>query len=171
MGPVWPHKVAVALRRVFCVCIVLMRRPQGGKREDRVFKKFTYRGIDLDTLLGLSKKDLMDKLLARQRRRLSSRGLQPKTQWLINKLRAAKKAAPPGEKPAVVKTHLRNTVILPEMIGSVVGVYNGKVFNVVEIKPDMVGYYLGEFSITYKPIRHGRPGIGATNSSRFIPLK
>jgi ribosomal protein uS19 len=91
-----------------------------------VFKKFSYRGIDLDTLLGLSKKDLMDKLLARQRRRLSSRGLQPKTQTLINKLRAAKKAAPPGEKPAVIKTHLRNMVILPEMIGSVIGVYNGK---------------------------------------------
>ena len=70
-----------------------------------------------------------------------------------------------------MKTHLRNMVILPEMIGSVIGVYNGKVFNVVEIKPDMVGYYLGEFSITYKPIRHGRPGIGATNSSRFVPLK
>jgi small subunit ribosomal protein S15e len=101
---------------------------QAGKtREDRVFKKFMYRGIDLDTLLGLSKKDLMDKLLARQRRRLSSRGLQPKTQTLINKLRAAKKAAPPGEKPAVIKTHLRNMVILPEMIGSVIGVYNGKV--------------------------------------------
>lgn len=38
----------------------------------------------------------------------------------------------------------------------------------MEIKPEMVGYYLGEFSITYKPVRHGRPGIGATNSSRFV---
>lgn len=141
------------------------------KKRDRVFKKFSFRGIDLDTLLGLSKKDLMGMLVARQRRRLSTRGLQPKTQTLINKLRAAKKAAPAGEKPAIVKTHLRNMVILPEMIGSVLAVYNGKVYNIVEIKPDMVGYYLGEFSITYKPIRHGRPGIGATNSSRFIPLK
>ena len=123
------------------------------KREDRVFRKFSFRGIDLDQLLGLSKKDLMGMLLARQRRRLSTRGLQPKTQNLINKLRAAKKAAPPGEKPAVIKTHLRNMVILPEMIGSVIGIYNGKVYNVAEIKPDMVGYYLGEFSITYKPIR------------------
>ena len=35
----------------------------------------------------------------------------------------------------------------------------------------MVGHYLGEFSITYKPVKHGRPGIGATHSSRFIPLK
>jgi small subunit ribosomal protein S15e len=57
------------------------------------------------------------------------------------------------------------------MVGSVVGVYNGKQFNAVEIKGEMIGHYLGEFSMTYKPVRHGRPGIGATHSSRFIPLK
>ncbi|XP_025078071.1 40S ribosomal protein S15-like [Pomacea canaliculata] len=71
----------------------------------------------------------------------------------------------------VVKTHLRDMIIVPEMIGSIVGVYNGKTFNQVEIKPEMIGHYLGEFSITYKPVKHGRPGIGATHSSRFIPLK
>ena len=49
-------------------------------------------------------------------------------------------------------------VIVPEMIGSVVGVYNGKVFNNVEIKPDMIGTYLGEYSITYRPVAHGRGG-------------
>ena len=80
-------------------------------------------------------------------------------------------AAGPLEKPAPVKTHLRDMIIVPEMIGSTVAVYNGKVFNLVDIKAEMVGYYLGEFSITYRPVRHGRPGIGGTNSSRFIPLK
>ncbi|CAN0442823.1 unnamed protein product, partial [Ectocarpus sp. 12 AP-2014] len=99
--------------------------------------------------------------------------------------------AAPGEKPKGIKTHLRNMLIVPEMIGSIVGIYNGqcafpggdclakgippvshsrKSMNGVEIKPEMVGHYLGEFSITYKPVRHGRPGIGSTNSSRFIPL-
>ena len=63
-----------------------------------------------------------------------------------------------GEKPEAVRTHLRNMVIVPEMIGSVVGVYNGKVFNNVEIKPDMIGTYLGEYSITYRPVAHGRGG-------------
>ena len=53
---------------------------------------------------------------------------------LLKKLRAAKKEATELEKPAVVKTHLRNMVIVPEMVGSVVGVYNGKVFNSVEVK-------------------------------------
>ena len=62
-------------------------------------------------------------------------------------------------------------IIVPEMIGSVIGVYNGKTFNQVEIKPEMIGHYLAEFSISYKPVKHGRPGIGATHSSRFIPLK
>lgn len=80
-------------------------------------------------------------------------------------------AAGPLDKPEPVKTHVRDMIILPELVGSVVAVYNGKVFNLVEIKAEMVGYYLGEFSITYRPVRHGRPGIGSTNSSRFIPLK
>ena len=82
-----------------------------------------------------------------------------------------KREAPAGEKPEPVRTHLRNMIIVPEMIGSIIGVYNGKTFNQVEIKPEMIGHYLAEFSISYKPVKHGRPGIGATHSSRFIPLK
>ncbi|KAL1788693.1 40S ribosomal protein S15 [Sigmodon hispidus] len=74
------------------------------------------------------------------------------------------------EKPEVVKTHLRDMIILPEMVGSMVGIYNGKTFNQVEIKPDTIGHCLGEFSITYKPVKHGRPGIGATHSSVSSPL-
>ncbi len=61
--------------------------------------------------------------------------------------------------------------MLSEMVGSVVGIYSGKVFNTVEIRPEMIGKYLAEFSISYKPTLHGRPGLGATHSSRFIPLK
>ncbi|KAF5816679.1 putative ribosomal protein S19/S15 [Helianthus annuus] len=79
--------------------------------------------------------------------------------------------APAGEKPELVKTHLRNMIIVPEMTGSVAGVYNGNTFNQIEIKPEMIDHYLAEFSISYKPVKHGRPGIGATHSSRFIPLK
>ncbi len=73
------------------------------------------------------------------------------------------------EKPEPVKTHLRNMVIIPEMVGAQVAVYNGKVFNLVEIKADMIGYYLGEFSITYHPVRHGRPGLGGANG-KFMPM-
>merc|ERR1711878_225097 len=140
------------------------------KRKRRAFRKFTYRGVDLDQLLDFSHEQLMELFRCRIRRRFS-RGLTRKPMTLVKRLRKAKKEAPPMEKPEVVKTHLRNMIILPAMIGSIVGVYNGKTFNQVEIKPEMIGHYLGEFSITYKPVKHGRPGIGATHSSRFIPLK
>ncbi|MCD1171643.1 30S ribosomal protein S19, partial [Bacillus anthracis] len=136
----------------------------------RTFRKFTYRGVDLDQLLDLPQEQLAELLCCRARRRFY-RGLKRKPMVLITKLRKAKKEAPPNEKPEVVKTHLRNMIIVPEMVGSIVGVYNGKAFTQVEIKPEMIGHYLGEFSMTYKPVKHGRPGIGATHSSRFIPLK
>ncbi|KAF1803383.1 ribosomal protein S19-domain-containing protein [Mucor lusitanicus] len=136
----------------------------------RTFRKFTYRGIDLEQLLDLSSEQFMELVHCRARRRFQ-RGLKRKPMGLIKKLRAAKKNAAPGEKPEVVKTHLRNMIIVPEMIGSVIGIYNGKVFNQVEIKPEMTGHYLAEFSISYKPVKHGRPGIGATHSSKFVPLK
>jgi len=137
----------------------------------RTFRKYSYRGVDLDNLLDLSNEALLQLLHARARRKLSH-GLKRKPTALLKKLRKAKKACTGvGEKPAAVKTHLRNMIIVPEMIGSNIGVYNGKTFNQIEIKPDMIGHYLGEFSLTYKPVKHGRPGIGATHSSRFIPLK
>jgi len=139
-------------------------------KKKRTFKRYTYRGVDLEQLLDMSEKQFMELTHARARRRLS-RGLKRKQMALLKKLRNAKKNAGPLEKPEVVKTHLRDMVIMPEMVGSIVGVYNGKVFNQVEVKPEMIGHYLGEFSITYKPVKHGRPGIGATHSSRFIPLK
>lgn len=75
----------------------------------------------------------MELMHARARRRFS-RGLKRKPMALVKKLRKAKKEAPPNEKPEVVKTHLRNMIIVPEMVGSIVGVYNGKAFNQVEIK-------------------------------------
>ncbi|CCE88879.1 Piso0_001669 [Millerozyma farinosa CBS 7064] len=140
---------------------------EAGDKKKRVFKTFSYRGVDLKDLLEMPTEEFTKLCGARVRRRFS-RGLGAKPMGLINKLRAAKLAADPNEKPAIVKTHLRNMIIVPEMIGSVVGVYNGKVFNTVEIKPEMVGHYLGEFSITYTPVRHGRAGNA---SSRFIPLR
>lgn len=139
-------------------------------KKKRTFRKFSYRGVDLDQLLDLSTEELMKLLPCRVRRKFN-RGLKRKPMALIKRLRKAKKEAPALEKPAVVKTHLRDMIIVPEMIGSIIGVYQGKTFNQVEVKPEMIGHYLGEFSITYKPVKHGRPGIGATHSSRFIPLK
>ncbi|KZV53686.1 hypothetical protein F511_27431 [Dorcoceras hygrometricum] len=127
-----------------------------GQPKKRTFKKFSFRGVDLDALLDMSTDELVKLFNARARRRFQ-RGLKRKPMALIKKLRKAKLEAPPGEKPALVRTHLRNMIIVPEMIGSVLGVYNGKTFNPVEIKPEMIGHYLAEFSISYKPVKHGRP--------------
>ncbi|CAM5083585.1 unnamed protein product [Natator depressus] len=109
----------------------------------------------------MSYEKLMQLYSARQHRRLNH-SLRHKQHSLLKHLRKAKKEAPPMEKPEVVKTHLRDMIILPEMVGSMVGVYNGKTFNQVEIKPEMIGHYLGKFSITYKPVKHGIPGMGAS---------
>jgi small subunit ribosomal protein S15e len=138
-------------------------------RKKRQFRKFTFRGIELEALLDLTNDELMDLVCARARRRMS-RGLKRKPMALIKRLRQAKKEAPTGEKPRGIKTHLRNMIIVPEMIGSIIGIYNGKMFCGVEMKPEMVGMYLGEFAITYKPVRHGRPGVSAAHQTRFIPL-
>merc|ERR1711953_1508893 len=137
-----------------------------GEPKKRTFKKYSYRGIDLDKLLDFSNQDLMELFRARQRRKFS-RGIKRAPITLLKKLRKAKRETAYGEKPEAVKTHLRNMVIVPEMIGSVVGVYNGKQYINVEIKPEMIGHYLAEFSITYKPISHGGKGGG----SKFVPFK
>ena len=155
--------------------------PNTELKKKRTFRKFSYRGIDLDQyvfylprphsiwqeprlsqlfvsyspviltawprLLDLSSEQLRDVVHARARRRFN-RGLKRKPMGLIKKLRKAKQEAKPNEKPDLVKTHLRNMIVVPEMIGSVIGIYSGKEFNQVEIKPEMVGFYLGEFSIS-----------------------
>lgn len=102
-------------------------------KRKRPFKTFSYRGVDMDQLVKVSQTELKRLFPSRLRRKLN-RGLKKKPQNLLKKLRRAKKEAPANEKPAIVKTHLRNMVILPEMVGSIVGVYNGRVFNQVEIK-------------------------------------
>ena len=126
--------------------------------------------MEIDELLDLTSKNLIETLGSRTRRSFS-RGLQQKPITLIQKLRRAKKMTKTNEKPPLVLTHLRNMIVVPEMIGNLLGVYNGKTFTQIEIKPEMIGHYLGEFSITYKPIKHGRPGVGASSSSKFVPLK
>lgn len=85
---------------------------------------------------------------SRARRRFS-RGLKRKPMALIKKLRKAKKEAPPNEKPNIVKTHLRNMIVVPEMVGSIIGVYNGKTFNQVSCLFGLVFLfiYLGVFKM------------------------
>ena len=105
-----------------------------------------------------------------QRRRFKH-GMHPKYDRLIKKLKTAIKNTPHGEKPKPVKTHLRNAIIMPDMVGSIVEVYSGRYWTPAEIKAEMIGQYLGEFSMTYKPIKHGKVGHGATRGSKFVSLR
>eukprot|EP00768_Dysnectes_brevis_P002875 gnl/Dysnectes_brevis/20_a25_19743.p2 GENE.gnl/Dysnectes_brevis/20_a25_19743~~gnl/Dysnectes_brevis/20_a25_19743.p2 ORF type:complete len:143 (+),score=34.99 gnl/Dysnectes_brevis/20_a25_19743:52-480(+) len=140
-------------------------------KKRQAFRVFKYQGMELEQLLELPHGELMKMLPSRCRRKFN-RGIGQKGVSLLKKLRKAKiQVAEPGQKPKIVKTHLRNMIIFPEMIGSVVSVYTGKQFVPVDIKPQMVGKYLGEFAMTYKPVRHGKVGIGATRGSKFIPLR
>ncbi len=132
-------------------------------------KEFSYRGHSLASLTGMSMDEFINLLPSRQRRSLQ-RGLTPEQRILLEKLREAKEAQKQG-KDVSLKTHVRDLIILPEMVGSKIGVHNGKEFVAMEIRPEMIGHYLGEFAITNKPVRHGTPGIGASRSSMYVPLK
>ena len=134
------------------------------------FKKQIYRGHELDALLDMNMEQIVALMKSRAQRRYRH-GMHGKYDRLIKKLRIAKKNAVVGEKPKGVRTHLRNAIIVPEMCGSVVDVYGGKYWNPVEVKADMIGTYLAEYSLTYKPIRHGKVGVGATRSSKFTSLR
>ena len=136
----------------------------------QVFKKYTFRGNDIGKLLDMNMDEMSKQLRSRQRRRLR-RKMGAKYGRFIKKLIDVKKETKPGEKPAAVKTHLRNCIVLPSMVQSIVNIHNGKGYNSIEVKPEMIGYYLGEFAMTYKRVSHGRPGVGATHSSKFVPIK
>ncbi len=127
-------------------------------------RDFLYRGRSVEELKAISMDEFIRMLPSRMRRSLR-RGITESQRIVIEKIRAAQ----PGDKP--VKTHSRNLIILPEMIGKTVHVFNGLEFIEVKIDIKKVGHYLGEYAITNKPVRHGRPGIGASRSSMYIPLK
>ena len=132
-------------------------------------KEFMYRGHTLNSLQGMSMDEFINLLPSRQRRSLQ-RGLTPEQRILLGKMREAQEVLKKG-KGVTIKTHVRDLIILPEMVGMKILVHNGKEFLPVQIRPEMIGHYLGEFAITNKPVRHGTPGIGASRSSMYVPLK
>ena len=74
-----------------------------------------------------------------------------------------------SDKP--VRTHLREMIIIPEMVFKKVLIHNGKEWLLIEIKPEMIGRRLGEFALTRKRVIHSAPGVGATRASKFLPMK
>jgi small subunit ribosomal protein S19 len=129
-------------------------------------KEFRYRGYTVDQLNSMSTEAILQLLPSRARRSLN-RGISEDKRKILEDVRAFKEGKLKGQ----IKTHARDMIILPVMIGATVSVYTGKEFIPLEIKPDMIGHYLGEYVITNKKVVHGTPGIGASRSSLYVPLK
>ena len=126
-------------------------------------KEFRYRGYTVEELKNMQMDELMNLLPARARRslkRLSSANYGKRI--IFEKLK---------ETEEVIKTHERDTIILPSMVGKKFKVYSGKEFVEIEIKPEMIGHYIGEYAHPVKKVVHGTPGIGASRSSLYVPLK
>lgn len=107
------------------------------------------------------------KFLPARRRRTVKRGLIQKQNVFFEKVRKAKL----GKYKKQIKTHVRDVVILPEMLGLTIHVHNGKEFIPVSINLEMLGHLLGEFALTRKKVEHSAPGLGATRSSSAMAVK
>ncbi|MDG6933580.1 MAG: 30S ribosomal protein S19 [Nitrososphaerota archaeon] len=125
-------------------------------------REFRYRGRTMEQLQEMPLEQVLDLMPSRQRRSLN-RELSHEKKKLIERVRSAKEGR--------IRTHARDMVILPFMVGMSIDVYSGKEFTTVEIKPEMVGHYLGEYASPIKKVVHGTPGIGASRSSLYVPLK
>jgi small subunit ribosomal protein S19 len=129
-------------------------------------KEFRYRGKTLEELNSMSTEALLELLPSRARRSLN-RGVSDEKRKLLEDARSKKEGKLEGE----IKTHARDMIVLPTMVGLTIGVHNGREFVNLEVRPEMIGRYLGEYVITNKKVVHGTPGIGASRSSLYVPLK
>ena len=129
-------------------------------------KKFNYRGKEITQLENISNDQLFELLNARQRRSLK-RGINDEKRQLSNEIKESKN----GKTKNPIRTHKRDLIILPYMVGATVNVFSGKEFTPITILAEMIGHYLGEYVITNKRVSHGAPGVGASRSSLYVPLK
>jgi small subunit ribosomal protein S19 len=133
-------------------------------------KIFSFRGYSFEDLKKMSTEEFSRLLTSRERRRLK-RGLTDQQRKLLDNIKK--------HPEKFHKTHIRDMVIVPDMVGVKIGIYLGgaakeqeaQKWATVTITPEMLGHRLGEFSITTKRVKHSAPGIGATRGSKFIATK
>ena len=139
------------------------RRKSRRKKIEIRKKEFRYHGLTLEELQKLPMDEFLLLLPSRMRRSLK-RGLSQEQDKLLRDIEKAKT-------DAIIKTHSRDMVILPQFVGHRIDVHKGNGFQRVDIQPNMIGHFLGEFALTRKKVKHTGPGVGATRSSKFMPLK
>jgi len=123
-------------------------------------KEFKYKGKTLEELQELSLSELSDLFPASQRRKIK-RGFTAEEKKFAEKIKSKDN----------VKTHLRTMLVLPYMVGKTIKIHNGKEFKAVVIQPEMIGHYLGEFSLTRNKSQHSAPGVGTTRSSSALSVR
>lgn len=121
-------------------------------------KKFKYRGKDIEELKAMDTREVTKYLPARSRR-----SVLRNFQQVENFVARCKKKNTKGKK---IRTHLRKMIVVPQMVGMNIQIHSGNKFVPVEIVPEMIGHYLGEFAPTRGRIVHSKSGVGATKGSR-----
>jgi len=123
-------------------------------------KELFYRGKNLDELKILDVRESAKYLPSRSRRYIL------RNFDVIEKFikRCERKIA----KRKKIRTHKREIVIVPKLVGFTISVYNGKNFEEVPITVEMIGHRLGEFSMPTGKVTHSAAGIGATKSSKSL---
>ena len=129
-------------------------------------KEFKYRGYSMKELQSMSLDEFLKLVPSRQRRSLT-RGLSDTKKKILERVDNLNK----DSSDQSIRTHSRDLILLPKLLGLTIHVYTGKEFVPVEVQPSMIGHYLGEYAITNKKVQHGTPGIGASKSSLYVPLK
>jgi small subunit ribosomal protein S19 len=140
--------------------MVSKQSKQSGRLPKRK-EEFTYRGNSVADLKKMDLNQLAALFPSRQRRKIK-RGFTEEEQKIMEAVKA-------GDKK--IRTHVREMLILPDMIGVTFEIHTGKEWKPVEVMPEMIGHYIGEFALTRKPVNHGSAGIGATRGSKYVPLK
>ena len=124
-------------------------------------KEFLYKGKSRDELKKMSIKEFSEYVPSRVRRSLN-RGFADEHKKVLERIKRDDKN---------IKTHARDMVIVPEMIVHIIKIHNGKEYIIVSITEEMLGHYLGEFSLTRKRVAHNAPGVGATRSSASVSVR
>ncbi len=124
-------------------------------------KEFLYRGKSLEEVQKMSLDEFIELLPARARRTVT-RGMMDKNPRFFRHL---------DRGDGVIKTHSRELVVLPSMISKTISIHDGKSFVDVPVTIEMVGHKIGEFAPTRKTTKHTGVGVGATRSSKYMPLK
>ena len=121
-------------------------------------KETLYRGKTLEELKTLDVREFAKYVKSRARRTILRQFRE-----IEDFVSRAKKKA---EKKKPIRTHHRHLVIVPQMVGMKIQIYNGRDFISAEITQEMLGHRLGEFAPTRQRVKHGSAGIGSTKGTR-----